>query len=193
MADLGSTIFSEKATQKLRSPDDLDKYLQVANPGRWVLLLACIALALGLVVWAVFGAVSTNVSCSGAAIDGKVLCFLDSDEVGKVSVGDRALVQGQSVVVASVDEAPISRDEAHSLLDSDYLVDTLFKSDWAYTVELVDGDRFEAGNSDAGEESFDGSSADGKPLDLKEGVPLNVSITTESVSPASLVIGKFGA
>jgi hypothetical protein len=55
VAEADNSIFTKKATDKLRSPDDLDEYVRVTNPSVWVVLAACIVLLVGLFAWAVFG------------------------------------------------------------------------------------------------------------------------------------------
>jgi len=166
MADTSSTIFNKRATEKLRSPDDLDKYVRVTSPSVWVLLAGCAALIVGLLAWGIFGAVTTSVGTTGACVEGKAVCFLDAEEVVKVKVGDAASVAGERMTVKSVSEIPVSRSEAGEILVSDYLVSTLVEGDWAYVVE------------------FDGTTSE-----LADGVPLAVNITTERVAPISLVLG----
>ena len=80
MADVNSTIFNKRAAEKLRSPDDLDKFVRVTNPSVWVVLAACVALLAGLLAWGVFGAVTSSVSTTGVAINGKAMCFLDAED-----------------------------------------------------------------------------------------------------------------
>lgn len=65
MAQPERSIFNEKAASKLRSPDDLDKYVRVTNPSMWAILVACIALLAGLFSWAFFGSVSASVGATG--------------------------------------------------------------------------------------------------------------------------------
>ncbi len=166
MADVASSIFNKKATEKLRSPDDLDKYVRVTNPSVWVVLLACVAILAGLLVWGVFGAVTTRVSATGVIVDGNAMCFLEAEDAAKVHVRDAAVIDGQSVVVSDVASVPVSREEAHKVLINDYLVSSLVKGDWAYQV------------------SFDGDVSE-----LTEGVPLSVGITTERIAPISLIFG----
>lgn len=166
MADAGHSIFNKKAADKLRSPDDLDKYVQVTNPSVWVALLACIALLVGLLAWGVFGSVSTSVSATGIVVDGKAMCYLGAEDVAKVHEGDAAYVDDEQMTVATVAAVPHSREEAAVTLGGDYLVSTLVNGDWAYQV------------------TFDGDTAE-----LREDVPLTVSITTERVAPISLVLG----
>ena len=166
MADAGSSIFNAKAAEKLRSPDDLDKYVRVTNPGVWVVLGACIALLAGLLAWGFFGAVSTNVSGTGACVGGRVVCYLPGELAARVDMDDTAMVNGIPFKVSSMSDVPLSRDEALATLGSDYLVSTLVTDDFAYEVE------------------FEG------PADtLNTGVPLEIVITTDRVAPISLVLG----
>ena len=166
MADIGSSIFNKKATEKLRSPDDLDKYVQVTNPSVWVVLGACIALLIGLLSWGFFGSVTTSVSGTGVVEGGQAMCFLEAEDVAKVHVGDAANVGGEHMKVSDVASVPLSRDEVGKALVSDYLVSSLVKGDWGYQV------------------SFEGDTSD-----LANGVPLSVSITTERIAPLKLFLG----
>ena len=168
MADQQGSIFSAKAAERLRSPDDLDKYVQVTNPSVWMVLAACIVLLAGLLAWGIFGTVQTDVSGTGTLVAGTVVCPLDAEHAAQVSVGDHAVVNGIPMQVSAVGSVPLSRDELGSLLPNDYLASTLAAGDWSYIVELSVPD-----------------TADG----VAEGVPLPVSITVESVAPLSLVFG----
>lgn len=165
MAQEGPSIFNKQALERLRSPDDLDRYIRITSPSVWVAIFAVIALLAGLLAWGVFGSVSASVEAMGTYQDGKVICLLSADDAAKIEVGDHAYVDGQSAKVASKSKSPISTKEASNLLSSDYLVETLMKESWAYVVTL-----------------------DGVALD-EEGVPFSVSITTERVAPISLVLG----
>ena len=167
MSEAEKSIFNERATEKLRSPDDLDKYIRVTNPSVWVVLAACVVLLAGLLMWGVLGSVTTNVTTTGVSIEGEAMCFLDAESAAKVHVGDVANVDGVHLAVASISDVPISQDEAHAILESDYLVSTLAKDKWDYLI------------------SFEGNTSE-----LKQGVPLAVSITAERTAPISLILGS---
>lgn len=164
MADTNSSIFNQQARERLQSPDDLDKYVRVTSPSVWVVLAAILVLLGALLAWGIFGAVSTNVSTLGARMDGRTICLLDAARIENVTVGDDAMVGGVHTTVTEVSRTPISRDEARALFSSDFLAATLFEGDWEYVVVFED-------------------------VDVDEDVPLSVSITTERVSPISLVLG----
>ena len=165
MADAASSIFNKRATEKLRSPDDLDKFLRVTNPSVWVVLAACLALLAGLLVWGVLGSVTTSVSSTGVAVDSQAMCFLNAEDAAKVHEGDAAFVGGKRMKVATVAPIPVSREEAGKILESDYLVSSLVSGDWAYLVTF-----------------------DGDTTELADGVPLTVSITVERIAPIKLIL-----
>ena len=165
MAEAPASIFNKRATEKLRSTEDLDKYVQVTNPSVWVIMLAIVVLLAAALVWAVFGAVSTSVTTTGVVVKGQALCFLDAEEVAKVKVGDVANVDDERMTVSSVASIPGSREEVSKVLESDYLVSALLEGDWAYSV-IFEGDVSE----------------------LASDVPLTVNITVERVAPISLIL-----
>ena len=169
MPEARPSIFNKTATEKLRSPDDLDKYIQVTNPSIWVVLLACAALLVGLLAWGVFGTVTTNVAATGTMIDGKVVCFMDAEDASKVHVDDAASTNGEKLVVTEISAIPLSRKEASANLANDYLESALIKSDWSYKVVL---------------------GVDGHADQIAQGVPIPVNIAVESVAPISLVLGS---
>lgn len=163
----GYSIFSKTAQEKLRSPDDLDKYVRVTNPSKWAVLVAFAMILAGVLVWGIFGTVSTSVTGTGVVVNGKALCYLPADEAAHVRVGDAALVGGKKLRVAQIAPVPSSHEEAEEILGSDYLVETLFNGKWATEVTF-----------------------EGDVTSLAEGVPLTVNITTERVAPITLILGK---
>jgi hypothetical protein len=159
------SMFTEKARNKLRSPDDLNEYLRVTSPRMWIVLAACASLVIGLFVWANFGAVDVSVDAQGAAAQDGVVCFLPEGKMSDIHVGNAANVDGSQLAVASISSKPISREEARKMLGDDYLTNALVTDDWSYVV-LMDGDAVS---------------------NLEKGVPLSVTITAESLSPINLI------
>ena len=171
MAADQSWIFTEKAKERLHSPDDLDRYVRVARPSVWALFAACVLLVGGLVVWGLFGTVNVNVNGEGARIDDEVFSLLSSDDTSHITVGNEANVEDVQLNVSSISDVPLSRDEAKELLGSDYLVSQLVgDEEWVYKVDFAG----------------DGAS------DLAEGVPLTVSITADEVTPFEMAFGTSG-
>lgn len=167
MADEKSNLFTKKAQDRLRSPDDLDEYVRVTNPSVWIVLAACAILMIGMFAWGFFGTAETSVSATATCANGEVICFLPSSAASKLSAGDPANVDGELMEVASVGTVPLSRFEAYEIVGSDFLANTLVQDDWTYLVTF----------------KGDGQTA------FAEGVPLSVNVTTENISPLSVVFG----
>ncbi len=166
MADQPNTnIFNKRATEKLRNPDDLDKYVRITHPSVWMVLGACAILIVGLLIWGVFGAVTTSVSGMGVVVNGEAVCYLGAEDATKVDEGDAAVVDGVQMKVAAVSAVPMSREEVGRELQSDYLLSALMSSDWAYKVVF-----------------------EGDTSDMTQGVPVDTSITVERIAPISLIL-----
>ncbi len=160
------SIFNQKASDRLQSPDDLEKYVRVTTPSVWLVLSAILALVLGLFAWAVFGSVSTTVTAVGTCIDGQVVCFLDPEQCENVAVGNPAYIDMRDGAVASISRMPYSKSEANKYLSSDYLAAALMPGDWGYLV------------------TFDDITPDEGEFDTL----FTLVIVTERVSPISLVL-----
>ena len=167
MPGSSSQIFNQRASERLRNPDDLDKYLRMTNPSVWAVLAGCAALLIGMLVWGVFGTITPNVSVYGVCQMQNAFCLVTPDEAQKIHEGDDVLIAGVPMTVKYVSGEPISRDEAKTLMGGDYLVSTLMEDeDWAYIVDL-----------------------EGDVTQLSEGVPLAATITVEHIAPITLVLG----
>ena len=129
-------IFSEKAMKKLKTADDLEQYVQVTNPRIWIVLCACAALLLGLLVWAFFGTAATTVEARAAMIDGEMRCFLPSEEFKLVKVGDPAYINHLPWTVSERSAVPLSRDAAYGIVGSDYLYYELIQANKSYQITL---------------------------------------------------------
>ncbi len=70
------------------------------------------------------------------------------------------------MTVSDIAALPVSRDEADEILQNDYLLNALVTGDWTYKI------------------SFEGDE-----VSFQDGIPLNVSITTERIAPITLVLG----
>ena len=130
------SIFNRQALERLNTPDDLEKYVQVTNPSVWVILFACLLLLGGLLAWGIFGTISTSVSAKGVVVNDHVACFLPNEDVMQVELGDEADCPGAQLEVTEISRVPSSRTEATEYLGSEYLSSMAFSGDWNYRLTL---------------------------------------------------------
>lgn len=99
---MNEQIFREKSLEKVKSPENLNEYIRVANPGVWVLLAAVIALLLGMCIWGVFGQLTTEIMADARSDNGTVICYLPEKEAQTVRPGMPVFIDGQHGTVTEI-------------------------------------------------------------------------------------------
>ena len=213
MADEKERRGSAKARQSLQSPEDLEAYVQVTPLRVWVILGACIALIVALLIWGFFGTITTTLRVTTVYTDDSgLLGFVSGEEASKVKVGNPAFVEGHQLDVYGVSSTAISKTEGSAyLFDHDYLSTLVFEGDWAYPItfvnpgyakrideawaaceELIDDPNASEEQIDAALDSYMDVSSQGTDiayLNLEYQKPYEAIIITEEVNPISLVLG----
>lgn len=86
---MSESIFRKKNLDRMKTPDTLDKYIQVANPGTWIVLAFLVCFIIGIVVWNYFGILETVVPAHAyVENDTAVLEVLD-DRIDTVEPGQK--------------------------------------------------------------------------------------------------------
>lgn len=70
-------LFREKSIERISSPEQLNDYLHVTNPGIWILLICVIVLLAGVFIWASKASVESFVTGSGRVESDVVTVTLD--------------------------------------------------------------------------------------------------------------------
>ena len=53
-------VFRKKSIERISSPEQLNDYIRVSNPGIWLLLATIVILLAGACVWAAFGTIESG-------------------------------------------------------------------------------------------------------------------------------------
>lgn len=99
---MADDLFRKKSLDKIKSPEQLNDYVRVANPGVWLLLCAVVVLLIGFCVWGIFGQIKTTVPAQITVDSGKIICTVDGD-IDKIEAGMTVEVGDTNGVVKSVD------------------------------------------------------------------------------------------
>ena len=99
---MDNQIFREKSIKRISSPEELNKYLRVTNPGIWAVLLAVIVLLCGLIVWASVGTLETKVDAEAVVSDGYVQVTVAGDKAGLVQADMPLIIDGNETVLDDV-------------------------------------------------------------------------------------------
>ena len=100
---MSEEIFRKKSLDKIKSPENLNDYIRVANPGVWMVLVAVILLLVGACLWGTLGRIETKLPVNVRAENGTVICTVDADKIPSVKVGMTVRVENTEGAITSVD------------------------------------------------------------------------------------------
>ena len=155
----GTSLFRKKSEEYIDSPEKLDRYLHVTNPGVWALLLAVLVLFIGFATWSVVARLETHVSVAVVSENGECTAYVPAEALDAV-VKARTVILGDEDYVLSP-ESPKPETVTDSMNIYIRLAADLEIGDVVYEIPM-DGD-------------------------LKNGV-YSGEVVTETVSPMSLLL-----
>jgi multidrug efflux pump subunit AcrA (membrane-fusion protein) len=79
------TVYRKAALDKLSSPEELDRLMQITGPGSWLLLAALGGVLLMVIGWGVFGQITTTLDRSGLLTLSNPIVFVAAPQNGQVS------------------------------------------------------------------------------------------------------------
>ena len=100
-------IFRKTSIDRLRSPEQLNEYIRVANPGVWLILGAIILLLTGAVVWGILGAIPYTVRTGAQVEGGRAVCCISETDAASVQAGMAVSVGGVQGTVTAVSGQPV--------------------------------------------------------------------------------------
>lgn len=97
-------IFRKKSLERVKSPENLDDYIQVSNPGVWLLLVSVIVLLIGACIWGALGNINSTVSTTVCIEDGKAFCYVSEGDISEIKTGLTVEFSEQQASILSVGE-----------------------------------------------------------------------------------------
>jgi len=104
---MNKSIFRQSSIDRLKSPEQLNEYIRVANPRVWLVLAAVVLLLVGVVIWGVFGYVESAVETGVLAEGGSAVCYVSETDAQKLSAGFPVMVQGVAGTAQTVSGRPV--------------------------------------------------------------------------------------
>lgn len=98
---MNEQLFRKSSIARVSSPEQLNDYIRVTNPGVWLVLAAVVVLLIGACVWGIFGHLDTTVSVPVEVTSGEARLFLEDgqqiDPSAPVVIGGREFSLGPAV------------------------------------------------------------------------------------------------
>ena len=143
MAD--ETVFREKSIERLSSPDRLNDYVKLADPGVWFILAAIVMILTGACIFGVFGHLDSTVPGVGIVSGGRMVCLVKKEYGSRFGDNMKAKVDGREYAAFLKSDKPVTvgdTTDGYAL----YL-GNMQPGEWVYEID-VDGD-FADGNYEA--------------------------------------------
>ena len=156
---MNKQLFNKSNMDKVSSPEQLQNYVKVANPGLWMVISAIVILLAGVIVWGVIGKIDTTMSTAIVTDSGISVIYIGESDVEKLEIGMTVRSEGGEYTITDIAKAPIKVDGA--LTDYAIHASGLTVGEWVYAV------------------SIDGEHSDGVQ---------KADIVIESISPISFIL-----
>lgn len=106
---MSEELFRKKSIDKMKSPENLNDYIRVSNPGVWLLLISIIVLLAGACIWGFFGHIDSTAAVEVHVEDGTVTCYPEKDSTASVTAGMTVKFAGCEGTIISITESPDGR------------------------------------------------------------------------------------
>ena len=143
---MAESIFRKESMDKISSPEQLDDYIKVSNPGVWMILSCIIILLVGMCVWGIFGKLDTTVTVPAICDAEKSVCYVSQDDLSDIENGMTVVIAEKEYAVTAVGSEPIKVTDDfgdYALHIGDFQI-----GEWVYEIvidaELSEG-TYEAG------------------------------------------------
>ena len=138
---MNDTIFRKKSVEKMSSPEQLNDYIKVTNPGVWMVLASIVVLLIGVCVWGIFGKLETKLTVAAESRGGQTVLYVKESDVASVKENMRVTVGDSACIVTKVAASPVAVTE--EIGEYARYTGNLALGEWVYTVQtdgvLADG------------------------------------------------------
>lgn len=131
---MNNQLFRQKSVDKVSSPEQLNEYIRVANPGVWMVLAAIVILLAGVIVWGCIGHLDTTLAAAVVADGGEAVIYVKESDAPKLDIGMTVRAGEWESTITEISAEPIKVDD----MLSEYAVHAsgLTMGEWAYIVKI---------------------------------------------------------
>ncbi len=131
---MNTKLFRKSSIDRVNSPEQLNEYIRVTNPGVWLVLAAIVVLLVGVLIWSIWGAVETTVD-TGLVVDGDTaVCYVSAEDAAELKAGMSVSAEDMTGSITNVIATPVQVDDSFN----DYVLylTGFAKGDFCYAAEV---------------------------------------------------------
>ncbi len=104
-------IFRQKSLNRISSPEELDGYLKVVNPGIWIVLGTIIVLLMGFIVVCTVGTVEDKDNVVAFVSNNEVTVYLNDQQTDKLTEDSVLRIEGNEQSITKSEGVPMCIDD----------------------------------------------------------------------------------
>lgn len=102
---MAGNIYREKSLKRISSPEELDRYVKISNPGTWIVLSIVLVLLVSILLWGFFGNLTTTKTVDVIIENGQSEIIMSQEELEDILPGMKVQYDNKTVgSVSSVDK-----------------------------------------------------------------------------------------
>lgn len=156
---MNEQLFRKKSIEKVSSPEQLNEYIRVSNPGVWMVLAAIVILLIGVCVWGVLGHLDTTVTTVAVVENSEITLYINETDAQQIEEGMKVVIGNKECEITDIAAQPVAVGD--DFPEYALHIGSLQNGEWVYPVAV------------SGE--------------LENGIH-SADIVVESISPMSFVI-----
>lgn len=127
-------LFREKSIERVTSPEQLNDYIRVANPGIWMILSGIILVLVGICVWGIFGRLDTTLAVGAMTEGGETVCYIKAEDIERVDTRMTVRAGDGKYEIVEIAKQPVRADQAIP----EYLchIGGISEGEWVYAAAL---------------------------------------------------------
>ena len=130
---MNEQLFRKKSIDRVSSPEQLDAYVRVANPGVWMVLIAIVVLLAGVCVWGILGHLDTAISAVAVCENNTVTLYVNDEDGKRVQAGMKVQIGEDTASVTAISPMPVKAEA--ELSDYARHVGGFEAENWVYAVQ----------------------------------------------------------
>ncbi len=138
---MNEQLFRKKSVDRVSSPEQLNEYIKVSNPGIWMILAAIVILLVGAIVWGVLGTLDTTLSTVAVAENGELTVYVKEADIDSIEEGMTVRIGDKEGKITEISTTPTTVDGTFS--DYALHVGNLVNGEWVFAIrvsgEFTDG------------------------------------------------------
>lgn len=135
---MNEQLFRKNSIEKVSSPEQLNDYIRVTNPGVWMVLAAIVILLAGVCAWGVLGHLDTTIKTVAVAEEKQINLYIKEADIGSVKENMKVIINGAEYEISDIAEYPVVAGNDFS----EYVLHkgNLKAGEWVYPAVILGGE-----------------------------------------------------